>query len=142
MKTQQLCVDTEKIILNVPYTDSLPQSLDKVESQKKKLGVTGISVSLITLEQVFLKYVFLKLILHCYFIAHFLYFALCLRIVKKEDNGRHLNELFTAPLSKVTGSMLCMQSILALFAKKFTYTRKNITTVLMIVCIFLYLYFL
>ncbi|XP_011251490.2 retinal-specific ATP-binding cassette transporter [Camponotus floridanus] len=109
IRTQQLCVDTEKIVLNVPYTDSLPQSLDKVESQKKKLGVTGISVSLITLEQVFLK------------------------IVKKEDNGSHLNELFTAPLSKVTGSMLCMQSILALFAKKFTYTRKNITTLLMII---------
>ncbi|KAM0731026.1 Phospholipid-transporting ATPase ABCA3 [Formica fusca] len=108
-RTQQLCVDTEKIVLNVPYTDSLPQSLDKVESEKKKLGVTGISVSLITLEQVFLK------------------------IVKKEDSGRHLNELFTAPLGKVTGTMLCMQSILALLAKKFTYTRKNITTLLMII---------
>ncbi|XP_029158875.1 LOW QUALITY PROTEIN: retinal-specific ATP-binding cassette transporter-like [Nylanderia fulva] len=108
-RTQQLCVDTEKIILNVPYTDSLPQSLDKVESQKKELGVTGISVSLITLEQVFLK------------------------IVKKEDSGRHLNELFTAPLGKLTGSALCMQSILALFAKKFTYTRKNISTLLMII---------
>jgi len=55
--TQQLSVDSEKIVLNVPYTDSLPQSLDKVESEKKKLGITGISVSLITLEQVFLEYV-------------------------------------------------------------------------------------
>ncbi|KMR04580.1 atp-binding cassette sub-family a member 3 [Lasius niger] len=108
-RTQQLCIDTEKIILNVPYTDSLPQSLDKVESQKKKLGVTGISVSLITLEQVFLK------------------------IVKNEDSGRHFNELFTAPLGKLTGSALCMQSILALLAKKFTYTKKNISILLMII---------
>lgn len=56
-RTQQLSVDNEKIVLNVPYTDSLPQTLDKVENEKKNLGVTGISVSLITLEQVFLKYV-------------------------------------------------------------------------------------
>ncbi|XP_039306683.1 retinal-specific phospholipid-transporting ATPase ABCA4 isoform X2 [Solenopsis invicta] len=107
-KIQQLSVDNEKIVLNIPYTDSLPQSLDKVESEKKKLGVTGISVSLITLEQVYLK------------------------IVKKEDNGTHLNELFTAPLQKVTGSELRIQSILALFCKKFTYTRKNLTNLLMI----------
>jgi len=60
-KVQQLSVDREKIVLNVPYNDDLPQSLDKIESKKKSLGVTGISVSLITLEQVFLKYVFLKL---------------------------------------------------------------------------------
>ncbi|TGZ53371.1 phospholipid-transporting ATPase ABCA3 [Temnothorax longispinosus] len=105
-RTQELSVDSEKIVLNVPYTDSLPQSLDKVENEKNKLGVTGISVSLITLEQVFLK------------------------IVNKEDNGKHLNELFTSPLPKVTGSELCMQSIWALLCKKFTYTRKNLTTFL------------
>lgn len=56
-RAEQLSIDSEKIVLNVPYTDSLPQSLDKVENEKKNLGVTGISVSLITLEQVFLKYV-------------------------------------------------------------------------------------
>ncbi|XP_012538072.1 phospholipid-transporting ATPase ABCA1 [Monomorium pharaonis] len=107
-RTQQLSIDSEKIVLNVPHTDSLPQSLDKVESEKKNLGVTGISVSLITLEQVFLK------------------------IVKNEDSGKHLNELFTAPLQKITGNELCMQSILALFCKKFTYTIKNLTNLLMI----------
>ncbi|XP_018306221.1 ATP-binding cassette sub-family A member 1 [Mycetomoellerius zeteki] len=107
-RTQQLSIDSEKIVLNVPYTDSLPQSLDKVESEKKKLGVTGISVSLITLEQVFLK------------------------IVRSEDSGKHLNELFTAPLQKVTGIKLCMQSISALFCKKFTYTRKNLPILLTI----------
>ncbi|XP_039306572.1 retinal-specific phospholipid-transporting ATPase ABCA4 [Solenopsis invicta] len=107
-RTQQLSVDSEKIVLNVPYTDSLSQSLDKVESEKKELGVTGISVSLITLEQVFLQ------------------------IVKKEDSGTHLNELFTAPLQKITGSELCMQSIFALFCKKFAYTRKNLVDLLLI----------
>ncbi|XP_067203645.1 ATP-binding cassette sub-family A member 17-like isoform X1 [Linepithema humile] len=107
-QTQQLSVDSEKIILNVPYNDDLPQSLDKVESQKKNLGITGISVSLITLEQVFLK------------------------IVKKKDSGTHLYELFTSPLEKITGSALFIQSILALFRKKFTYTKKNISNLLVI----------
>ncbi|XP_011050473.1 PREDICTED: ATP-binding cassette sub-family A member 1-like isoform X1 [Acromyrmex echinatior] len=107
-RAQQLSVDSEKIVLNVPYTDSLSQSLDKVESEKKQLGVTGISVSLITLEQVFLK------------------------IVRSEDSEKHLNELFTAPLQKVTGTELCMQTISALFCKKFTYIRKNLTILLTI----------
>ncbi|KYN32310.1 ATP-binding cassette sub-family A member 3 [Trachymyrmex septentrionalis] len=117
-RTQQLSVDSEKIVLNVPYTDSLPQSLDKVESEKKKLGVTGISVSLITLEQVFLK------------------------IVRSEDSGKHLNELFTAPLQKVTGTELCTQTISALFCKKFTYTRKNLTSLLTILILPIFSVFL
>lgn len=54
-RTQKISVDSEKIVLSAPNTETLPQSLDKVESQKKKMGVTGISVSLITLEEVFLK---------------------------------------------------------------------------------------
>ncbi|XP_032690164.1 phospholipid-transporting ATPase ABCA1-like isoform X2 [Odontomachus brunneus] len=106
-KMQQLSIDKEKIVLNVPYSDSLPQSLDSVESEKKKLGVTGINVSLITLEQVFLK-------------------------IAEEDNGKHLNELFTAPLDKIKNNELYIQSILALFSKKFTYTRKNLSNLLMI----------
>ncbi|EZA61865.1 hypothetical protein DMN91_006090 [Ooceraea biroi] len=107
-RTQQLYADSEKILLNVPYTDSLPESLDKVESEKKHLGVTGISVSLITLEQVFLK------------------------VVKKEDDGKHLNELFTMPIQKITGHKLCVQAAMALLCKKFTYTRKNLSYLLMI----------
>lgn len=59
-RTQQVSVDSEKIVLSVPNTETLPQTLDKIENQKKKLGVTGISVSLITLEEVFLKYVTFK----------------------------------------------------------------------------------
>jgi len=122
----------------VPYTDSLPQSLDKVESEKKNLGITGISVSLITLEQVFLKYVCRNVFCIIILLLFFLYFIICCRIVKKEDSGKHLNELFTAPLQKVTGNELFMQSILALFYKKFTYTRKNLSVLLIIVCISLF----
>lgn len=56
-------VDSEKIVLSVPHTETLPQSLDNVENEKKSLGVTGIGVSLITLEEVFLKYVIVKYVL-------------------------------------------------------------------------------
>ncbi|KAG7200279.1 hypothetical protein KM043_017746 [Ampulex compressa] len=107
-RTQQISVDSEKIILSIPYSDSLPQSLDKVESQKKKLGITGISVSLITLEEVFLK------------------------IVKKEDN-KHLSELFVPTFEKLKGCKLYLQAIMALFHKKMTYTRKNLSNVLAII---------
>ncbi|OAD58503.1 ATP-binding cassette sub-family A member 3 [Eufriesea mexicana] len=54
-RTQQISVDSKKIVLSVPNTETLPLSLDKVDSQKNNLGITGISVSLITLEEVFLK---------------------------------------------------------------------------------------
>ena len=47
--------DGSKIILSVPSTPELPDILDGIEQRKSQLGITGISVSLITLEQVFLK---------------------------------------------------------------------------------------
>lgn len=47
--------DGARLILSVPYTNELPDALDNIESKKKSLGITGMSVSLITLEQVFLK---------------------------------------------------------------------------------------
>ncbi|KAK2576776.1 hypothetical protein KPH14_005420 [Odynerus spinipes] len=104
----QVTIDNDKIILNVPFTEALPDSLDQIESQKKALGVTGINVSLITLEQVFLK------------------------IINKEDNGKHLAEHFTTSTQKVQGWNLCIQSMLALLKKKMTYTRKNPSILLMI----------
>ncbi|XP_076173170.1 ATP-binding cassette sub-family A member 17 isoform X2 [Ptiloglossa arizonensis] len=106
-RTQQVSVDSEKIILSVPNTESLPQSLDTVENQKQILGVTGISVSLITLEEVFLK------------------------VIKKENGGQHLNELLSPPSQRVVGWNLCIQAILALYHKKFTYTKKNLLTTLL-----------
>ncbi|XP_014296992.1 phospholipid-transporting ATPase ABCA1 [Microplitis demolitor] len=44
-----------KTVLIIPHIDNLPQALDKLELSKKQLGITGISVSMITLEQVFLQ---------------------------------------------------------------------------------------
>ncbi|XP_053973007.1 retinal-specific phospholipid-transporting ATPase ABCA4-like isoform X1 [Hylaeus volcanicus] len=106
-RTQQVSVDSEKIVLSVPNTETLPQSLDKVENQKKQIGVTGISVSLITLEEVFLK------------------------VIKKEDNGKHLNELFSPPSQRIDGWNLSIQRILALYHKKLTYTKKNLSNTLL-----------
>ncbi|XP_078049321.1 phospholipid-transporting ATPase ABCA3 isoform X2 [Augochlora pura] len=106
-RTQQVNVDSEKIVLSVPYSETLPKSLDNVESQKQNLGVTGISVSLITLEEVFLK------------------------VIKKEDNGKYLNESFSPPSQRVDGWNLYMQTISALYHKKFTYTVKNISNTLL-----------
>ncbi|XP_076762980.1 ATP-binding cassette sub-family A member 17 [Xylocopa sonorina] len=107
-RTQQISVDNEKIVLSVPNTETLPQCLDKVEEQKKTLGVTGVSVSLITLEEVFLK------------------------VINREDSGKHLNELFCPPSQKVEGWSLYMQAILALYHKKLTYTTKNLGNLLQI----------
>ncbi|KZC13655.1 PREDICTED: ATP-binding cassette sub-family A member 1-like [Dufourea novaeangliae] len=105
-RTQQVSVDSEKIVLSVPNTTNLPESLDSVENQKQDLGVTGISVSLITLEEVYLK------------------------VIKKEDNGKHLNEVFCPPSQRVDGWTLYTQTILALYHKKLTYTVKNLSNTL------------
>ncbi|XP_043500226.1 ATP-binding cassette sub-family A member 7-like [Polistes fuscatus] len=96
----QINIENEKIILSVPNTDNLPDSLDQIEREKKTLGVTGMNVSLITLEQVFLK------------------------IIKKDDNGNDLSDLY-APIQKLQGGQLIIQRILALLNKKFIYATKN-----------------
>ncbi|KAJ8686327.1 hypothetical protein QAD02_022121, partial [Eretmocerus hayati] len=44
-----------KMVVCVPNTSDLPDSLDRLESKKTLLGVSGLSVSLISLEQVFLR---------------------------------------------------------------------------------------
>lgn len=54
-ETQIVGAEEGKIIFSVPNSENLPDTLDAIESKKKTLGVSGISVSLITLEQVFLK---------------------------------------------------------------------------------------
>ncbi|KAF7990499.1 hypothetical protein HCN44_000304 [Aphidius gifuensis] len=45
----------DSIVLAIPNSELLPETLDKLEFSKKKLGITGISVSIMTLEQVFVK---------------------------------------------------------------------------------------
>ena len=54
-ETQLLRLEDEIMVLCVPYRDKLAESLDEIENRKRELGVIGINVSLITLEQVFLK---------------------------------------------------------------------------------------
>ncbi|KAF7399046.1 hypothetical protein HZH66_006943 [Vespula vulgaris] len=103
----QVTLEKEKIVLSVPYTENLPHSLDEIENQKRRLGVTGINVSLITLEQVFLK------------------------IMKGEDNGIHSTDLCTAT-QKLQGWQLTIHAMLGLFNKKVTYTKKNARILLMI----------
>lgn len=46
-----------RLVVSIPLADSLPQNLDRIESSKAELGITGVSVSSITLEEVFLMYV-------------------------------------------------------------------------------------
>lgn len=62
-ESQLISFDGGKIVFSIPFNDRLPNDLDKIEDEKTKLGVTGISVSLITLEQVFLRYYIFYLIL-------------------------------------------------------------------------------
>lgn len=57
-QTEVISDDHGKMVLSIPYNDDLPDTLDKIEAQKKELGITGMSVSIITLEKVFLKYVY------------------------------------------------------------------------------------
>ncbi|XP_033219462.1 retinal-specific phospholipid-transporting ATPase ABCA4-like isoform X2 [Belonocnema kinseyi] len=98
--------DGGKIVLSIPYTDHLPDDLDKIESSKKKLGVNGISVSLITLEQVFLK-------------------------ATNEDNDKtEVDNSHMERIKKVDGHKLVFQSAMALLLKKLTFTQKNMLTFL------------
>ena len=55
LNSQILNQDEGQAVLAIPLADNLPRALDALEKQKKKLGITGLSVSIITLEQVFLR---------------------------------------------------------------------------------------
>ena len=48
-------MEGNKLSINVPKSRELADSLDKLEQTKKFLGVSGFSVSMMSLEQVFLK---------------------------------------------------------------------------------------
>ena len=54
-KAQIIGEDEGKVVISVPYSQELPDALDSVESKKEDLGITGMSASLITMEQMFLK---------------------------------------------------------------------------------------
>ncbi|XP_058807246.1 phospholipid-transporting ATPase ABCA1-like isoform X2 [Phymastichus coffea] len=108
-RSQILNVDGGKIVLSIPYTPELPDSLDRMEMKKKELGITGMSVSLITLEQVFLK------------------------VTKDNQDVTDACQPFLDSTMKLTGSSLIFHSICALLKKKVTYMRKNIATISLII---------
>ncbi|XP_058807192.1 ATP-binding cassette sub-family A member 7-like isoform X2 [Phymastichus coffea] len=97
--------DGSKIVMSIPYSDELPDSLDQLESKKSELGISGLSVSLISLEQVYLK------------------------VTREEDDAATSRQPFFTTPFKVTGKELTMKSIKALLSKKMTYTLKNPSTI-------------
>lgn len=54
-ETKVINEDGGKLVLSTKISPHLPDLLDKIENRKEDFGVSGLSVSLITLEQVFLK---------------------------------------------------------------------------------------
>ncbi|XP_012272935.1 ATP-binding cassette sub-family A member 1 [Orussus abietinus] len=93
--------DSRKMMLSVPFNDSLPETLDQLESRKKEFGITGISVSVITLEEVFLE------------------------ITKEEEDTTDTKEPLIASSERVSGWQLLSQATFALVEKKYLYHRKN-----------------
>ncbi|XP_011496889.1 PREDICTED: ATP-binding cassette sub-family A member 1-like [Ceratosolen solmsi marchali] len=102
-------IDGGKIVLSIPYSHELPDSLDKMELKKKEFGVTGMSVSLITLEQVFLK------------------------VTRDNDDVTDSCQPFIDATQKLKGHALFVQSLLALLKKKVTYSIKNKATISIII---------
>ncbi|KAL7306039.1 hypothetical protein TKK_0001504 [Trichogramma kaykai] len=105
--------DGSKIQLNIPDSDELPDALDKLERMKKDLGISGLSVSLISLEQVFLK------------------------VTQDDDGSEKSIGPFESLVYKLKGTNLLLQAINALIYKKIIYTWKNLSTIfIMILLVF------
>ncbi|XP_014205585.1 ATP-binding cassette sub-family A member 2-like [Copidosoma floridanum] len=96
--------DGNKNVISVPYTPELPDALDRTESNKRHLGITGMSVSLITLEQVFL------------------------RIAKDNEDEVDDREPLICASQKLKGLQHSLHAAKGLLYKKATYTWKNATT--------------
>ncbi|KAH0557433.1 hypothetical protein KQX54_005911 [Cotesia glomerata] len=89
-----------KTVLTVPRVNKLPQALDKLEASKKKLGITGISVSMITLEQVFLQ-------------------------VTRENSDVIDSSDSIESFKKTQGFAFYIQTFMAFLVKKIIFARKN-----------------
>ncbi|XP_063977334.1 uncharacterized protein LOC135162614 [Diachasmimorpha longicaudata] len=92
--------DEGKMVFAIPMTESLPETLDKLESLKQKLGITGMSVSIITLEQVFL------------------------RVTREDTDDVDSNDPIRST-HKVTGFSYFTQCFKAFMIKKIIFMRKN-----------------
>ncbi|XP_011306970.1 retinal-specific ATP-binding cassette transporter, partial [Fopius arisanus] len=106
ISAQLLSQDEGKMVLTIPQVESLPQTLDHLESSRNALGITGMSVSLITLEQVFLR-------------------------VTREDADRVESREPMKYSEKTTGIEYFRQCFFAFLLKKFTSSRKNIWSFLL-----------
>ncbi|XP_058807215.1 retinal-specific phospholipid-transporting ATPase ABCA4-like [Phymastichus coffea] len=98
--------EASKMVVSIPNSPSLPDSLDNLEEKKKSLGVSGFSVSLISLEQVFIK------------------------MTQEHDGPTKPRQVIASNEIKLTGIAMHVQSIRALFAKKLTYALKDYSTIM------------
>ncbi|XP_033219403.1 phospholipid-transporting ATPase ABCA1-like isoform X2 [Belonocnema kinseyi] len=98
-KSHLINLDGTRIVFSIPYSDPLADDLDKIEERKKELGVNDISVSLINLEQVFLR-------------------------ATTEENEK--SEVYPMEqITKVKGVQLSLQSAMALFQNKCAFMQNN-----------------
>ncbi|XP_033225197.1 phospholipid-transporting ATPase ABCA1-like isoform X2 [Belonocnema kinseyi] len=104
-ETELLRLEDETMVICVPYTDQLAESLDEIESKKRDLGVTAINVSLVTLEQVFLK------------------------VTKKEEDVDFSRPFVNLAYCSKDYELL-LQTIYALFEKNFIRTRRSLSILL------------
>uniref|UniRef100_A0A0C9RSV5 ABCA3_2 protein n=1 Tax=Fopius arisanus TaxID=64838 RepID=A0A0C9RSV5_9HYME len=100
ISAQLLNQDEGKMVFAIPMAESLPEALDKLESQKQKLGITGMSVSIITLEQVFL------------------------RVTREDTDEVDANDQIRSS-HKITGFLYFTQCFRAFVIKKVAFMRKN-----------------
>lgn len=101
-ESQLVSHDSGKIVFSIPFTQRLPNDFDRIEENKDQLGITGISVSLITLEQVFL------------------------RATKEDSRDSNDSDFVSEEIKKIQGYQLFIQSACALFRKKCIFLQKNI----------------
>ncbi|XP_015109409.1 retinal-specific ATP-binding cassette transporter [Diachasma alloeum] len=92
--------DEGKVVLAIPQVESLPEALDHLESSRTDLGITGMSVSIITMEQVFLRV--------------------------SRDEADAVESRDQIEHSKVIGLAYFRQCFSAFLRKKFTSVRKNL----------------
>ncbi|XP_033225198.1 ATP-binding cassette sub-family A member 17-like isoform X3 [Belonocnema kinseyi] len=120
-ETELLRLEDETMVICVPYTDQLAESLDEIESKKRDLGVTAINVSLVTLEQVFLNS-FCK----CKKQSLQLFSP---RVTKKEEDVDFSRPFVNLAYCSKDYELL-LQTIYALFEKNFIRTRRSLSILL------------
>ncbi|XP_043287897.1 phospholipid-transporting ATPase ABCA1-like [Venturia canescens] len=101
LNAQLLSQDEGQVVLAIPLAENLPTALDNLERQKRKLGVTGLSVSIITLEQVFL------------------------RVTREHGDETDSSNTPAKLFSKILGFAYFFQTTRAYIAKKIAFTSKN-----------------